>query len=283
MQHISAFTNDYDLSNYKDNNNPLTVTCAGYYLNYSSENIQCDRRNGRQDYLIMYCAQGEEYLIDNGIEYRLGEGWMCIYSPEEPQHTHYHLYNSHLYWVHFTGTECENLLRHCNIVNKRLFYIGNNSEITDTIIKLVNETLLKRVDYEKVCSSLMTYCLMLFGRSIKVSDKGFSHEMIGRISEVITFVNCSYQQKMTVDSLAASVNMSKFTFIRNFKYLFGYTPIEYLIHVRIQHAKELLECSGASVKAVSFQIGYDNPFYFSRLFKKIVGISPEAYMNKNRL
>ena len=69
--------------------------------------------------------------------------------------------------------------------------------------------------------------------------------------------------------------MSKFAFIRAFKLAMGYTPIDYVLRIRIEKAKELLARTNVSVKSTSRALGFRSQSYFSRVFRKYEGSCPE--------
>jgi AraC family transcriptional regulator, arabinose operon regulatory protein len=283
MIHISAFTRDFDLSNYKDDVNYITVNCSGYYRNNSGNKYQCNRDRGRMDYLLMYCAEGSEYVTFEGKEERLEQGWISLHRPGVPQYLHYNLDSSTLYWVHFTGFGCEELLQSCGLTESKVYFTGKNSEIESVFLRLIDEIMVKGEGYERICSTLMTYSLLLIGRGIKKADHGLKEESRQTILDAISYINSNYFKRITVDSLAARSYINKYAFIRQFKTFSGYTPIDYIIRVRMQKAKEIFERPGISVKTTASEVGYDNPFYFSRLFKKTQGISPENYLRQRKL
>ena len=74
-------------------------------------------------------------------------------------------------------------------------------------------------------------------------------------------------QSLTVAAIAESAHLSVSFFSRQFKRATGYAPIEYFNHLRIQKACQLLHFGDSRINEVAFQIGIDDPFYFSRLFK----------------
>ena len=71
--------------------------------------------------------------------------------------------------------------------------------------------------------------------------------------------------------------MSVSWFIRNFKDYTGSTPAQYLLSLRISNAQSLLESTAYHVMEIAEIVGYSNPLYFSRLFKKQCGVSPTEY------
>ena len=74
--------------------------------------------------------------------------------------------------------------------------------------------------------------------------------------------------------------MSTSWFIRNFKKYTGSTPMHYILSIRISNAESLLEATEYNVTEISNIVGYGNPLYFSRIFKKMKGISPTEYRKR---
>jgi len=97
------------------------------------------------------------------------------------------------------------------------------------------------------------------------------------------YMTSHYQDPLTLESLAHMAGLSISHYSRLFKKSIGYSPIEYLTHLRIDRAKELLALSDYRLKAIAQSVGYSDEFYFSRIFKKIEGTSPRDYAKRNRL
>ena len=71
--------------------------------------------------------------------------------------------------------------------------------------------------------------------------------------------------------------MSVSWFIRNFKEYAELTPAQYILSLRISNAQTLLESTNYNVTEIADIVGYDNPLYFSRIFKKQSGMSPSEF------
>ena len=84
-------------------------------------------------------------------------------------------------------------------------------------------------------------------------------------------------QRLDLARLAAFCNLSKFHFVNRYRALTGRTPVQHFLHLKIEYACQLLDSSGHSVAQVSEALGYDDSYYFSRLFSKVMGLSPSAY------
>ena len=100
------------------------------------------------------------------------------------------------------------------------------------------------------------------------------------IKNITIYMRENYRQKISIGELASKCNLSLFRFIHKFKDSTGMTPIEYLTRIRINEAKYLLANSPYNIAEISNIVGYNDPLYFSRVFKKMIGVSPKRYKNK---
>ncbi len=87
----------------------------------------------------------------------------------------------------------------------------------------------------------------------------------------------NYQSSIKVDDIANQVSLSKYHFSRSFKAETGYSPNEYLISVRLKHARELLSTTYASVESIAAACGFSSTSHFIRTFKKDIGITPTIF------
>ena len=100
-----------------------------------------------------------------------------------------------------------------------------------------------------------------------------------RIVQAKLFIDKFYSEKIDLINISNEAYFSKFHFIRLFKSIYGKTPHQYLITVRIEKAKLHLQ-HNKSVKEVCFLVGFDSASTFSGLFTKLVGITPSDYANQ---
>jgi transcriptional regulator GlxA family with amidase domain len=89
-----------------------------------------------------------------------------------------------------------------------------------------------------------------------------------------------FAEALAIDDVAREVGISPRHFKRRFKQALGETPLGYLQRVRIEAAKQRLECSRAPVSEITWQIGYTDTSSFCRLFKKTTGLSPRDYRER---
>ena len=100
-----------------------------------------------------------------------------------------------------------------------------------------------------------------------------------RIVQAKLFIDKFYFNHIDLNNIADEAYFSKFHFIRLFKKIYNKTPHQYLIYVRIEKARLLLQ-SNTTISEVCFSIGFDSISSFTGLFKKTVGLTPSAYQNQ---
>lgn len=100
------------------------------------------------------------------------------------------------------------------------------------------------------------------------------------MNEIISFVGKNYMKKLTVQDIGTHLSLSSPSVFRKFQSFFGKSPANYLNDVRLSQAAILLETTNYSVAAISREAGFEDAFYFSRLFRAKYGVSPSRYRNR---
>jgi AraC-like DNA-binding protein len=103
-----------------------------------------------------------------------------------------------------------------------------------------------------------------------------------RIAAAITHLETHYATPVQLDDLAGIAHMSKRSFLRTFQAATGQSPIAYLIQIRVNRAAHRLRVTDDSVTAVAFEAGFQDSNYFTRQFRRVMGVSPRAYREANR-
>src|SRR5690606_14360514 len=97
------------------------------------------------------------------------------------------------------------------------------------------------------------------------------------LHEARRYIEAHFTEDRTLDALGQHVGMSKYHLLRAFKQMYGATPPQYQIRLRIHHAKRLLRLHYLTVAEVAAKVGYDSVSAFCRAFRREVGVSPGEY------
>lgn len=117
---------------------------------------------------------------------------------------------------------------------------------------------------------------------LKLHSELYSKEyLIQQVIHAKQYIDSNFAEKINLDTLAVKACLSKFHFIRCFKILYGTTPHQYLITVRVRHAKQLLQ-NNKSIADTCVATGFESVTSFIGLFKKIAGCTPDLYRRKKQ-
>ena len=101
------------------------------------------------------------------------------------------------------------------------------------------------------------------------------------LQNAITYITANYTKEIHIKELANACNLSQSHFMYLFKEELGMTPLAYQQTLRIKDTMSALVSTKQRITEIAAQVGYQDPLYFSRVFKKIVGVSPREYRNQN--
>jgi len=104
-----------------------------------------------------------------------------------------------------------------------------------------------------------------------------SNKTPGILDKAVRFINENYRENITLENVAYEAGFSTYYFGKLFKKTFGVTFTDYLTSLRISRAKELLKDPYLTVKGITYQVGFMDPNYFTRVFKKSEGLTPTEY------
>ena len=103
------------------------------------------------------------------------------------------------------------------------------------------------------------------------------------ISGAIEFLENNLSSKITNEELAKSCHLNEEYFRKQFKKIYGISPKQYIIDMRLNLAKQMLSEGILKVNTISEKCGFSNPYHFCRLFKDKTGLTPTEYMKQNKI
>lgn len=265
-------------TDFKDSSTPLVVGSCGTYRLKTRPKLPTYWQKGRRDYQILYVANGKTHFWFDGREEIVSTGHMVLYKPEEIQKYVYYLEdNPEVFWIHFTGSDVKNILAYHGIsLDEHVFYCGVLPDYKALFRKIIQELQLCRYGYEDYIASLFNDILLLVDRQ-QHEQKKTTGNVQEQIERAAAYFNENYNTKISIDDYAESLHISTNWFIHNFKQYAGMSPAQYILSLRMVNAQSLLERTTYNIKEISEIVGYENPLYFSRVFKKEIGKSPAQY------
>lgn len=114
-------------------------------------------------------------------------------------------------------------------------------------------------------------------------DGPLAADMLRRLDLIIKYISEHYHEKITTSLLAEMCYVSEAHFCRFFKSAVGKTVTRYINEYRVEKAKVLLKNTGGSVAEIASEVGLDDPNYFSRVFRAIMGTSPQEYRQQKAI
>ena len=277
------YTNNAYLNNttidIKDKSKPLIVTSVGTYHLYTRPKLPTWRPRGRKDFQLIYIASGKAHFHFDGKEEIITAGHMVLYRPKEPQkYEYYREDQTEVYWVHFTGGNVTNILRSYGIPdNQKVFFCGSGLEYQTLFRNMIYELQMCKANFEEMLEMSLRQILITLQRCFISSLKTENSHVVEEIDKATVYFNEHYNEDISIDEYAENNHFSVSWFIRNFKQYTGFTPMQYILAQRIYNAEILLQNPSHNLTEIASMIGYDNPLYFSRIFKKAKGISPSEY------
>ncbi len=262
--------------------NPLMPTAMGWYP--TARYHYCAREEGAPEHILALCTSGRGWFRIRNREETLGanEAMLLPRSVE-------HVYGASeddpwtLHWVHFIGPSGDYFMRQ---LPGDTYKLPVDPDATQQMSQLFRECynafasafVLERMIYAS--QSLHHLLAMLF-----FNNRAFSPALqngVRSLDLTLAFLQQNIHLALTLSEMAEHAQMSKSHFSRLFREQTGYSPIDFFIHLKMQHACMLLT-TRIHIREIAAQLGYDDPYYFSHSFKKVVGMSPANYRSRHHL
>ncbi len=157
-------------------------------------------------------------------------------------------------------------------------------EISRCCYEIIDENVTTQAGRYYLVQAQMMKIMILIYRSIVEHPKeevvGVPFESYSKsyvVQRIIQYLKANYSQHISLDGIAQNMYLSPVYISKIFKEKTGDSPINYLIQIRLGKAKEMLEENRGSIRTIAAQVGYDDVYHFSKLFKKYYGVSPLYY------
>jgi YesN/AraC family two-component response regulator len=232
---------------------------------------------GREDFYLIYVVEGELLLDMANIKRSIGRGTAFIVPPKHMYKYSGNPSTSYLF-AHFTGSYAEDFLKECGFDNLPIIIENEfSAEVQGKFLLMIDTFLHNDQLSTQKCACMLQEIL------ISICESSLENSNNIQLKTSLKHIHSFFTSKISVPYLASLENLSNSRYVTVFKKQMGKSPNEYIIDLRLQFAKSLLENTNMSIKQISERIGYPDQYFFSRLFKKYMGVSPQKYRKENLL
>ena len=257
----------------------LYITDIGYYPHAKFHNRE--RVNGCAQHILIYCVKGEGWYKLNGTIHTVQPNQYFILPMNQP-----HEYGANdknpwtIYWVHFKGENAEHLSNFIFPPKQR----GPIATIPSPLRIMVFDDMLQHLELMNNQENIIyaSNCLHTFLMSFKQIQLKTSNKIDNPVMEVMNIMKDNLHRNLTLEDMAQSVNISPSHFSALFRQKTKYSPVNLFTSLKVQKACQLLLESNYSIKMIAHSFGYDDQYHFSRVFKKLMGVSPKKFRDDNK-
>ena len=252
----------------------------GHYINALGHQVE---RVNHSDHLLIICLDGHGKVRYQEQAQVLRAG-QALLLPKGMSHN-YQSDNKKpwtIFWVHMDGHLAEQFTS-MMFANDEANLIFEVSNMTEVLLEFEQLLACRQATYQfnnfVLASNILRKIFSYFisqNQVLLTSDQSQINLQI-----IDGFLEKNIDSQVTLEEMAEVSGLSKFHFAKKFQKQTGLSPVRYFLELKIKHACELIDRTQLTIKEVSSRLGYDDPYYFSRLFKKIMGISPKQYRESN--
>src|SRR5699024_1197136 len=158
---------------------------------------------------------------------------------------------------------------------------ADNSLFMDLLLKTMVE---KKPGAEEIGKRYIEIILIQLLRKEEFSIRNSLNKKNHKEIQVVkNFMKVNYHKNITLDDLVELVHINKFYLIRIFKQEVGMSPIDYLIHIRIDEAQKMLRNTNIAIADIAHLVGFQSPSHFSKTFRELSNMTPSQYRRQGNI
>lgn len=258
----------------------LYVTDIGYYP--KAKHHYRERLSGAEQHILIYCLEGKGTAMIHQQQNEIRPGDFVLI----PAGTG-HIYEADvtnpwtIIWVHFTGnlagTMVDTFLKAHQKLKSSVHFQSNRVQLFDDMYA----NLEMGYSNDSLCYTNLCFKYFLASFIYKDNFNRSEKQHTGDLIEAsIEFMKNNIDKQLSLDELAQAVHLSASHYSFLFRKKTGFSPIEHFNHLKVQKACQFLLFTNLRIKEIADKLGIEDQYYFSRMFSKIMGVSPAGYRIK---
>ncbi len=265
-------------------NNPLIadlfITDIGYYP--QARFHYRERPSGSTQFILIYCIEGTGEIRLNKTPHLVSADHFFII-PSGMSHS-YHSDEQNpwsIYWIHFSGNKSGIYSRFaCKPMPIERSQTSRTSDRVDLFAEIFRNLdrgfSIETLEYINLCLPHLLASFTHLSQFRLIKESGEKDP----VAQSINFMLEHLTKKLKLEEIADVTGLSASHYSRLFLNRTGHPPIDYFIQLKIQRACHLLDNSGWMIADVAREMGFDDQFYFSRVFRKVMAMSPVEYRKR---
>jgi AraC-like DNA-binding protein len=229
------------------------------------------------DFQIVYITKGQGIFNAEGVIYTVNPGSMFLLLPGL-RHSYKPVLETgwHEYWVGFNGSFFTRLVREGILTKEHLvFEMGLHEQYLHIFDRIFEEARTQLPLYQfKAGIGAMTLLGEMLSHERRKEQPDYYQEIVEKAKYLM---ECNIYGDINLSRIADQIGISTSRLNEIFKTYMSMTPYQYYIHIKILKAERILEQPNVSVKEAAFHLGFEDQYYFSRLFKNKTGVTPSRW------
>lgn len=251
----------------------LYLTDIGFFPN--AKGHFRERKEGIEENIFLYCMEGEGTISVEGRKYTLhANEAFCI-----PRMRRHHYFSSKenpwsILWVHLKGEDTKYFpIEECRVVQFQSQHATNRMQfLFDLLFRVLdgNYTLGNFIYISQVLS-------LILAETYDREKVDGTLEQNKHVTNIIRYMEKHLEENLSLEQIVEDFELSKSYLNAIFQKYTQHSPMDFFINMKMKRACELLRAGNLYIYEVAQRLGYADQYYFSRTFKKVVGMSPKEY------
>ena len=250
----------------------------GHYRRAAGHHMHREHHN---DNLLIYCTEGKAFLNVQGEPLTVEAGDLVLLpagashrytaDPDDPWSIH---------WVHFTGPLAQDFCSYMGFSDStRIRHLGRQPRLLVDFNGLLS---VRQTGFRARGLIHASNRLRQLLAAVPISADETRQGLQAGLDSIHNYMREHLDERITLEQLADLAGLSPAHFATRYREQTGTSPVQHFLHLKIERACQMLDSTTFSFAEISRRLGYDDSYYFSRLFKKIMGQSPRDYRDTAR-